>query len=89
MVWFVILGISAGFIFAHGMDYVAWPRLVSLTDVIFYEGPGYRSCKRRRVWNGRGKGGGLKVGEVSSGEGRKRIVSGVSEVEMGTRKRID
>ena len=35
--------ISLAFIFVHGIDYVNWPRLQPLTDIIYYDGPGYRA----------------------------------------------
>lgn len=83
------------------MDYVAWPRLVSLSDVLSYEGPGYKSSEQKRVWNPRTKLDAKRGTEVSGyaakwaggvgagGAGRKRIASGVNEIEMGTRKRLD
>ena len=35
--------VSLAFIFVHGIDYVNWPRLQPLTDIIYYDGPGYRA----------------------------------------------
>lgn len=40
MVTFII---ATGFIFLHGTEYVAWPRLIPPTDVLMYTGPGYRA----------------------------------------------
>ncbi|OCH96696.1 hypothetical protein OBBRIDRAFT_830093 [Obba rivulosa] len=54
LLWFTILALSLVFIFAHGIEYVNWPRLLPLTDIIYYEGPGFRSGHR-------GKGMGLPV----------------------------
>ena len=70
----------------HGIDYVAWPRLLPPTDIIHYSGPGYRSGQ-----NGKGLGGKL----MASIEKSKWLKSGarrvkVEEVELGTvKKRVD
>lgn len=36
------------FVFSHGIDYVAWPRLNSLQDIIMYKGQGHISGKHGR-----------------------------------------
>lgn len=48
LLWCLILFISFFYIRAHGVDYVSWPRLNSLDDVIYYDGPGFRSRKAPR-----------------------------------------
>jgi hypothetical protein len=77
------------FIFIHGIDYVSWPRLLPPTDVIYYNGPGFRSGNK-------GKGLGSSVGNLNSrasakwlSTGRKRTISRVEEIELGTKKRVD
>ncbi|KAL6299034.1 SacI homology domain-containing protein [Sparassis latifolia] len=90
--WFTILALSLVFVFAHGIDYVNWPRLNPLTGIIFYEGPGYRSGHR-------GKGFGipaldvrrLKGGERAKvmSEAGRRARSKLEEIEMGTKERLD
>jgi hypothetical protein len=75
------------FIFAHGMDYVSWPKLVPMDDVIYYDGPGKR-------YGNNGKGihidalnfSSSRVGKDSSVWEKK---SQMHEIEMGTKKRID
>ncbi|TDL28775.1 hypothetical protein BD410DRAFT_738463 [Rickenella mellea] len=92
LLWSCLLTIAFGYIFVHGIDYVAWPRLNPPTDVIFYEGPGFRSGQK-------GKGFGVSAIDAKKfgfgvrgpkmGEGRRRAVSHVNEIEMGTKKRVD
>jgi len=43
LLWIIIFLISIEVIILHGIDFVAWPRLVPLTDIVYYTGPGYRS----------------------------------------------
>lgn len=72
----------------HGIEYVAWPRLNPLTDIIYYNGPGYRSAHH-------GKGlGGQRNAEPSwkknkwLSSGMKRVHRvGVEELELGTMKK--
>lgn len=85
--------LSLVFIFAHGVEYVSWPRLLPLTDIIYYEGPGFRSGHA-------GKGLGipaLDFGKFSANASRKakmlashqRAKSKLEEIEMGTKARLD
>ncbi|OBZ79081.1 Uncharacterized protein C19F5.03 [Grifola frondosa] len=92
--WFTLLALSLLFIFLHGVEYVNWPRLRPLTEIIYYEGPGYRSGHR-------GKGLGipaLNVAElkVQAGAKAKQFSeshrpgkSKLEEIEMGTKERVD
>ena len=94
MFWFIIFLLSLVFIFAHGVEYVNWPRLLPLTDIIYYEGPGFRSGHS-------GKGFGipaLDFGRLSANAGRtarqltashQRAKSKLEEIEMGTKARVD
>ena len=45
LLWFLISFFSLFYIRAHGVEYVSWPRLKPLDDVIYYDGPGFRSRK--------------------------------------------
>ncbi|TFK57545.1 hypothetical protein OE88DRAFT_1651318, partial [Heliocybe sulcata] len=93
LIWFTVFALSMGFIFAHGIDYVSWPRLLPPTEVIHYHGSGWHSVKK-----GRGFGiSALDIGKLRSGagagaqwlaKGRKRAGSKLEEIEMGTKKRL-
>lgn len=88
--WAFIFTVSLTFIFIYGIDYVAWPRLIPPTDVIHYDGPGYRSANK-------GKGFGLNVGRLKEGAGAKWLAKPgmrrgdrlMEEIELGTKKRMD
>jgi hypothetical protein len=88
LLWFVVLGLSAAFIFMHGTEYVSWPRLLPPTDVLYYVGPGYRARLK-------GEGGiGIPVLDEKRAkwmaQGRKRAESKAEQLEMGNmRKRMD
>ncbi|EPQ61008.1 hypothetical protein GLOTRDRAFT_53684 [Gloeophyllum trabeum ATCC 11539] len=94
LIWFTLFALSMAFIFAHGIDYVSWPRLLPPTEVIHYHGSGFQSARK-----GRGIGiPALDVGKLRSGagagaqwlaKGRKRAGSKLEEIEMGTKKRLD
>jgi hypothetical protein len=74
------------FIIIHGIDYVSWPRLIPLTDIIYYNGPGFRSGH-----HGKGLGGvdGPSWNKSKLLASAKRPAM-VDEVELGTfRKRVD
>ncbi|KAF9458360.1 inositol/phosphatidylinositol phosphatase [Collybia nuda] len=80
--WFSLFTVALLFILFHGIDYVSWPRLLPLTDVIFYSGPGFRSAH-----NGKG----FKGGQGQTALGKQNRWLGVGkdpeEVEMGTMKK--
>ncbi|KDQ54793.1 hypothetical protein JAAARDRAFT_37897 [Jaapia argillacea MUCL 33604] len=89
--WLTLLSLSLIFIFIHGIDYVSWPRLIPPTEIIHYEGPGFRSAHN-------GKGMGWEFGKVRAGRkgmlsekggggvGRKRASSRLEEIEMGKKR---
>jgi phosphatidylinositol 4-phosphatase len=77
VLWFTLMLLSVLFILAHGMDYVSWPKLVPMDDVLYYDGPGKR-------YGNAGKG--IKIEALSS---RRVGKSQIHEIEMGTKKRID
>lgn len=92
LLWFTVAIVSLAFIFVHGIDYVNWPRLQPLTDIIYYDGPGFRSARK-------GTGLGLPaVEKLKEGaterakaiaEQHRRVKSKrLEEIEMGT-KRVD
>ena len=41
--------LSVVFIFIHGIEYVNWPKLLPLSDIVHYDGPGFR-----KYWHGMG-----------------------------------
>ena len=72
--------ISLAFIFVHGIDYVNWQRLQPLTDIIYYDGPGYRAGHH-------GKGLGLPALEkfkVADKDHRRARSKKLDEIEMGS-----
>lgn len=77
MLWFMLLAVALLFIFVHGIEYVSWPRLVPVTDVVHYSGPGFRS----------GHGG--KGFALPAWPPAKRVRAGSEEIEMGMKKRVD
>ncbi|PSR80729.1 hypothetical protein PHLCEN_2v6645 [Hermanssonia centrifuga] len=77
-----MVALSVTFIFIHGIEYVNWPRLLPLSDIVHYDGPGYRSGHA-------GKGLGLSVLEPRkfvrpTAKTRPRAASKLEEIEMGT-----
>ncbi|KAH9835829.1 SacI homology domain-containing protein [Rhodofomes roseus] len=92
LLWFTLVALSLIFIFAHGIEYVNWPRLIPLTHIINYNGPGFRSGQR-------GKGFGIPALDLNNLKssapvhrgkmpGHRRAKSRIEEIEMGT-KRVD
>jgi hypothetical protein len=89
-IWFILLTVSVTFILVNGIDYVSWPRLIPPMDIIYYNGPGYRSGH-----NGMGarkpEAGQLTAGKgtpVWLGGGHRRVQSRIDEIELGS-KRVD
>lgn len=84
--WTSLLVLALGFVLAHGVAYVSWPRLNSLTDLIEYNGPGYKATKR-----GRGLGilDGPGLRQANINVMAKRVST--KEIEMGLleKKRVD
>ncbi|KAG5353447.1 hypothetical protein C0989_006603 [Termitomyces sp. Mn162] len=69
------------FMFIHGIDYVSWPRLIPLTDVIYYNGPGFRSGNHGK---------GLKDNFGPKWLDTKRTRMGAEHIELGEmKKRVD
>ncbi|KAH7883796.1 SacI homology domain-containing protein [Phlebopus sp. FC_14] len=92
MLWLFVASLSIMFMMIHGIDYVSWPRLIPPTDIIYYEGPGFRSAHHGKGFTGplaqRFR---FKVTANGTAKGRKRALtaSGIEEIEMGTKKRVD
>ncbi|KAF9535466.1 inositol/phosphatidylinositol phosphatase [Crepidotus variabilis] len=92
LLWFTILSVALTFMVVHGVDYVAWPRLNPLTEIIYYNGPGFRSAH-----HGKGLGGKnqtepnwKKAKWLTTGLRKAAQKVGVEEVELGTmKKRVD
>ncbi|KAI5115288.1 hypothetical protein M0805_006227, partial [Coniferiporia weirii] len=92
--WVTVLALALAFITGHGVSYVSWPRLDPLTDIIDYNGPGFKGTRK-----GRGLGflaGALhkferKGATVGVGAGAKQKWAAAQEIEMGTfaKKRVD
>lgn len=84
LLWFWLLAVSVLFILVHGIDYVSWPRLIPLTENIYYNGPGFRSGRHGMGVKGTGKG-------IDTKQRAKWAVNGrIEEVELGTlKKRVD
>ncbi|TBU64759.1 SacI homology domain-containing protein [Dichomitus squalens] len=80
LLWFSLVLVSLAFIFVHGIDYVNWPRLQPLTDIIYYDGPGFRAAHH-------GKGLGLPALErfkAGDKEHRRAKSKKLDEIEMGS-----
>lgn len=95
MLWLVVAVSAISFIMIYGIEYVSWPRLIPPTDIIYYEGPGYRSAHHGKGLKGSfAQKFGLS-GKVFSANavpiGRKRAltVSKMEEIEMGNKQRVD
>jgi len=88
LLWFFLFAVAMVFILIHGIEYVAWPRLNPPTDIVYYNGPGYRSGHHGKGLNGQAEPS-WKQSKGLAGSG-KRAKSNVEEVELGTiRKRAD
>jgi hypothetical protein len=89
VLWFTLAVLSTVFIFIHGLDYVAWPRLLPVTEAIHYNGPGFRSGRH-------GTGFGLDLGKLKSGANAQWVTHGIrrsdmqmEEIELGAKRHVD
>ncbi|KIJ68632.1 hypothetical protein HYDPIDRAFT_24893 [Hydnomerulius pinastri MD-312] len=95
MLWFIVAALSITFMMIHGIEYVSWPRLIPPTDVVYYQGPGFRSAHHGKGFTGSlaqkfsfaGKA--LPTNGVPNGRKRALTVNRIEEIEMGTKKRVD
>ncbi|CCA67182.1 probable SAC1-recessive suppressor of secretory defect [Serendipita indica DSM 11827] len=83
--WISVVTATFAYIRAHGVEYVSWPRLKRLDDVIYYTGPGYRSRKAPKPPS--------YMEAAKSAAARGRLTSArpyhLEEIEMGTSKRTE
>ena len=79
-----LMALSLVFIFLHGIEYVNWPKLLPLSDIVHYDGPGFRSGH-----NGKGMGIPAFDSRAASPMTHKRAISKLEEIEMGTKSRVD
>jgi len=84
MLWFFLFSVAAAFMILHGIEYVAWPRLIPLTDIIYYNGPGFRSAHHGKGFNGKHEPSWKKTKWLSSGARRGKVA--IEEIELGTVK---
>ncbi|CAL1696347.1 unnamed protein product [Somion occarium] len=83
--WFTLLSVALLFIFLHGIDYVNWPRLTPLDEIIHYDGPGFRAA-----WKGNGFGiPSIDVRVKRLGSNHRKLKSKLDEIEMGSKIRVD
>jgi len=88
ILWITVLWVSFAFILLHGIDYVSWPRFIPPTDIIYYNGPGYREAHHGMGFN-------ASPGKLAPGKGvpawltHSKARSLVNEIEMGAKKRMD
>ncbi|KAK1232062.1 Phosphoinositide phosphatase sac1, partial [Marasmius sp. AFHP31] len=79
ILWFTLLALSVAFIFIHGILYVSWPRLIPLTDTIYYDGPGFRSARHGMGLSGEMSIGGKSAKYLNSGRRRAHSKAGIEE----------
>ncbi|EJD04396.1 uncharacterized protein FOMMEDRAFT_83474 [Fomitiporia mediterranea MF3/22] len=82
--WMSLFVLAIGFVLAHGVAYVSWPRLNPMTDLIEYNGPGFKGKR-----HGRGLGLVAAPGLRQSQFTKKRVHA--QEIGLGTfaKKRVD
>lgn len=89
LLWVILLTVAAVYMVVNGIDFVSWPKLIPPTDIIYYNGPGFRSAR-----HGMGLGGGKDVkaglGETTKWLNGGRLRRGTVSVEDGEiKKRVD
>ena len=95
MLWLVIANLALTFIMTFGIEYVSWPKLIPPTEIIYYEGPGFRSAHHGKGFQGSfaekfGLSGKVfPENAVPTARKRTLTVSKMEEIEMGTKQRID
>jgi len=89
VLWFTLVVLSTIFMFIHGLDYVAWPRLIPLTETIHYSGPGFRSGYH-------GTGFGVDFSKLKSSANAQWVTKGIrrsdmqmEEIELGSKRHVD
>jgi hypothetical protein len=95
ILWFLLAGLAFTVITTYGISYVRWPLMLPLTDIIYYEGPGFRSARNGMGLDGFGRfvssklSQGAGVGAKLMAGSRARALSRSEEIEMGKLKRVD
>ncbi|KAK0245926.1 SacI homology domain-containing protein [Armillaria nabsnona] len=89
LLWVILLTVAAVYMVVNGIDFVSWPKLIPPTDIIYYNGPGFRSAR-----HGMGLGGGKDVkaglGKTTKWLNGGRLRRGTVSVEDGEiKKRVD
>ena len=85
LLWFALVALSLTFIFVHGIEYVNWPRLLPLSDIVHYDGPGFRSGNK-------GKGFGIPAldpAKMPRLEVPRRGAGKLEEIEIGTVRKVE
>jgi len=85
--WFSVAIIALSFMMINGIQYVAWPRLLPPTELIYYDGPGFRSAH-----HGKGFAFGKKLPTANSfatGGHKRGLTASRIELELGDKKRLD
>jgi len=86
LLWFFLFAVAAVFMLIHGIEYVSWPRLIPLSDIIYYNGPGFRSAHHGKGLGGKHEPSWKKTKWLSAGPARRGKVA-VEEIELGTVKK--
>ncbi|KAI9572765.1 SacI homology domain-containing protein [Boletus coccyginus] len=95
MLWLAVATSAIAFIMVYGIEYVSWPRLIPPTDIVYYEGPGYRSAHHGKGLKGSfpqkfGLSGKVfSANAVPTARKRALTVSKMEEIEMGNKQRVD
>jgi len=95
MLWLVVANLAITFIMIYGIEYVSWPRLIPPTEIIYYEGPGFRSAHHGKGFQGSfaekfGLSGKVfPVNAAPTARRRTLTLSKMEEIEMGTKQRVD
>ncbi|KAF8446152.1 SacI homology domain-containing protein [Boletus edulis BED1] len=95
MLWVTVAVATTTFMMIYGIEYVSWPRLIPPTDIIYYEGPGYRSGHHGKGLKGSftqkfGLSGKVfYANAVPTARKRALTVSKMEEIEMGNKQRVD
>ncbi|KAF9568524.1 inositol/phosphatidylinositol phosphatase [Agrocybe pediades] len=88
LLWFSLFAVAMVYIIIHGIDYVSWPRLNPPTEVIYYNGPGYRSAHHGKGLHGKDEPSWKKTNWAAKVSRRTKSI--VDEVELGSvKKRVD
>ncbi|KAF9023437.1 hypothetical protein BDZ89DRAFT_1069917 [Hymenopellis radicata] len=79
LLWITLLTVANGYMLINGIDFVSWPKLLPPTDVIYYNGPGFRSAR-----NGMGLGGAKDL-KVAVDKTAKWLNGGRVHVRQGSK----